>query len=330
MDPLSLLREHHMGNKPVMLQGDQIVFGTLRIPRDTPTAYRSQAGGTQAAQGGFYAIDQLWFFLQNSKLSHAQYLMACNKTRIKAVSLPDKRDLLAYLSGQTDHSAAIDLANAPLMGDLIDSTADQPSHKRHRSADGPRDALSEQQAQELVAQARKIVEAALDGPALIAVQPVADDGAAAAGAPAAEPSAGASRSRAQPGKRPAPMPTGAALDALIRSDLPDVELILERELRGASRSSLLLAPSKKVFAPRVEQILATLRAQASRAPTPRAPMPPSAVAAGARSGSGSKGGAGKGGAPAGVQPPPLLIVVPAALNCAINMWNVADFLTRGV
>ncbi|KAG8469968.1 hypothetical protein KFE25_006423 [Diacronema lutheri] len=350
MDPLSLLREHHTANKPVMLQGEHLVFGALRIPRDTPTAYRSQ-------QGAFYAIDQLWFYLQNAKMSHAQYLVACNKNKIRGVSLPDKRDLLAYLSGQTDSSAAVDFANAPLIGDVVASAAaEQPAHKRQRGADAPRDELGDARARELAAEARALVAAALDSPALLPAPPPTPLGGgvggetgvpAAAGAPAAAPAAddepGAIRGGARAGRRPAPMPSGEALDALIRTDLADVELVLERELRAASRSSQLIAPSRKAFAPRVEQILATLREQAARATAARAPPPPplaAAAAAGLRPASnGAARRPGKPGAPppagaarasaAPPQPPPLIIVVPAQASCTINMWNAADFIVRG-
>jgi len=329
MDPLSLLREHHMGNKPVLLQGEQMVFGNMRIPRDTQTAYRSQAGGSQATQGAFYTIDQLWFFLQNSKLSHAQYLMACNKNKFKGVSLPDKRDLLAYLSGQTDHSAAIDLTIAPLLADMMANAGDQPPQKRHRTSEGARDALSEQQTHELLTEARRLVGAALDGPALVPVPSA--DGEAEAGASAADADAAAGvRPRVKPRKRSAPMPSGAALEALSKADLLEVDQITEQELRTASRSSLLLAPSKKVFATRLTQLVDALRERTAKPPPGSRALPPPGQPPRGAPPSDGKGGAKWGKAGLASQPPPLIIVVPASTSCKINMWNAADFLVRGV
>jgi hypothetical protein len=333
MDPLSVLREHTTTNKPVVLQGSQMVFGGMRIPRDAPTAYKSLATKT------FYTIHQVWWYLQHHSLPHAEYITLCTQKKIRPVSLPDKFDLLNYLTGKSDHSNQIDLANAPLMGDLIAAAAEQPASKRHKPAEAAPDPLKDEQAQQLIAEARRIVAAALEGPALVPV-----DSDAADGAPAAEPEGGAGAGQASAKRlRPAPMPTGEALDALIRSDLPHVAQIMEREFRPATRSSLLLAPSGKQFASRTDLILKTLREQAAaRASGPadahRRAQP--SASQGAAPGQLSRGGSsatkptsgtgvpGKGGG--GGQSPALIIVVPAAVGTSkINMWNAGDFLLRG-
>jgi len=315
MDPLSLLREHNIAGKPVLLQGDQMLFGSQKLPRDTPTAYRS------LGNGAFYTIDQLWFFLQSSKMSHANYLMACNKNKIKAVSLPDKRDLIAYLSGQSDNSNNIDLANAPLVADVEAPTGELPSSQTARPAEAQKDIEDEQQLRELAAEARRMVREALEGPALIEVpaDPVLDSGAAAEGAPGVEPPVRRLKRKA------APMPTGDALRALVKADMPETERIRERELPGATRSSILLAANSKQFK-RVEQVVRSLQEQARTTPVgpPKGPPPPGGrpqppAQAVARPRSGPP-----------VAPPTLIIIVPAAITCTINMWNVADFLVRGM
>jgi hypothetical protein len=109
MDPLTLLREATIAKRPVVLKDDNLVFGKTAFARKTLTAYRSGLTGA----GEFYAIDSLWFLLQHKTAAHGTYVAECGKQGIKAVSLPDKRNLLAFLEGKTDSSPSIDLANAP-------------------------------------------------------------------------------------------------------------------------------------------------------------------------------------------------------------------------
>lgn len=109
MEPLNLLREFTSAKRPVTLKDDNLVFDKIAFARKTLTAYRSGLTGT----GEFYPLDSLWFLLQQATAPHGQYVAECGKQGIKAVSLPDKRTLLAFLQGKTDSSPSIDFANAP-------------------------------------------------------------------------------------------------------------------------------------------------------------------------------------------------------------------------
>ena len=109
MEPLNLLREFTSAKRPVTLKDDNLVFDKTAFARKTLTAYRSGLTGT----GEFYPLDSLWFLLQQATAPHGQYVAECGKQGIKAVSLPDKRALLAFLQGKTDSSPSIDFANAP-------------------------------------------------------------------------------------------------------------------------------------------------------------------------------------------------------------------------
>ena len=109
MEPLNLLREFTSTKRPVTLKDENLVFDKTAFARKTLSAYRSGLTGV----GGFYPLDSLWFLLQQAKVPHGQYVAECGKQGIKAVTLPDKRALLAFLQGKTDSSPSIDFANAP-------------------------------------------------------------------------------------------------------------------------------------------------------------------------------------------------------------------------
>ena len=104
-DPLTQLREFTIANREVTRQGEYLIFGGSRFPRSALTAYRERNG-----KGDYYALDSLWFFLQNSSDVHAQYVQKCGQEGIKVVSLADKKQLLSYLKGQISEAAAVDYA----------------------------------------------------------------------------------------------------------------------------------------------------------------------------------------------------------------------------
>jgi len=109
VDPLQLLREYTMARRPVVLEGDHLVFGEVRLPRATETAFRSLKG-----QGPPYTLDACWFLLQHEDAKFPDYLVECSRRRFPKVSLVDKKDLLAYLSGRST-SAPLHLSSASLL-----------------------------------------------------------------------------------------------------------------------------------------------------------------------------------------------------------------------
>lgn len=116
-DPLTLLREFTITKRPIELQGEHLVFGSTRFARSAQTAYREK-GGT----GEYYAIDSLWFLLENVSEKHGIYVQKCSQQGVKPVSLPDRKLLLQYLNGEVSESSSVDYARykpAQACGSLI-------------------------------------------------------------------------------------------------------------------------------------------------------------------------------------------------------------------
>lgn len=104
VDPLQLLREYTMARRPVVMEGDNLVFGEIRLPRSTETAFRSLKG-----QGPHYTLDACWFLLQHEDTKFPEYLVECSKHRFPKVSLVDKKELIAYLTGRSSSSPHISI-----------------------------------------------------------------------------------------------------------------------------------------------------------------------------------------------------------------------------
>ena len=101
-DPLTLLREYKLAKKPVVLEGDHIVFGSkLRFARGALTAYK-------ASGGKHYAIDSVWSLLQGK--TGAEYAKFISEQNIEAVAFKDRKTLLAYLEGKGDGGGNIDFS----------------------------------------------------------------------------------------------------------------------------------------------------------------------------------------------------------------------------
>eukprot|EP01137_Pigoraptor_chileana_P022710 Opistho-2@87903 len=100
-DPLLKLREFSSQNRPIVQDGDRVVFGDVAWPKSVQTNYKS-------ALGGLYTLEALLFFLQNATLPHPQYVAAGSQAQVAVVSLPDRRDLLSFLKGETQTSSKID------------------------------------------------------------------------------------------------------------------------------------------------------------------------------------------------------------------------------
>ncbi len=105
-DPLSLLRDFTINQKPVSLDGDFIVFDDVRFPRNTETAFKSLKG-----VGPPYTIDACWFMVQNADKKYTDYLMDCSKFKFPKISLVDKKELVSYLQGKIDSSPYITLTH---------------------------------------------------------------------------------------------------------------------------------------------------------------------------------------------------------------------------
>ncbi|KAL3505944.1 hypothetical protein ACH5RR_031326 [Cinchona calisaya] len=128
MDPLSALREYTIRNDLHKIQriGDDFRFGNeFTFPATIETAYRKHVKSTH------YTLETLHHFITNQHLRHAEYLQNANANRIPAVTLPDRKALLDYLTGKISSSDSIDFtmivipAGEPDAGDrnnLIEET----------------------------------------------------------------------------------------------------------------------------------------------------------------------------------------------------------------
>ncbi|CAN0423693.1 unnamed protein product [Ascophyllum nodosum] len=107
MEALSLLRAYTMGGKHIKNDGEYFVFGHRRVPKDTPTAWKSQVGGE------YYTVKQLMLLLEHINDPMGTYIAACTRHKEKWVASIEKMDVLNYLQGNTDSAAQIDKNAAP-------------------------------------------------------------------------------------------------------------------------------------------------------------------------------------------------------------------------
>lgn len=257
MEPLNLLREFTSAKRPVTLKDDNLVFDKTAFARKTLTAYRSGLTGT----GEFYPLDSLWFLLQQATAPHGQYVAECGKQGIKAVSLPDKRALLAFLQGKTDSSPSIDFANAPaaqpiaLPEDASAPTADAMDLELGLDDEAAleADAAEVEEKRKELEESKRQFAALLEQPGPNRPEPAKAAGAAegeamdvaaeeeAEGGAAEERPAG--KGAAKPAKPRAYALGGAKLFARDKQTTSKTRATLKREQRLRSRKSVLLADS---------------------------------------------------------------------------------------
>lgn len=106
MDPLTLLREYTIRNElhKIVRIGDDYRFGNdYSFPCTIETAYRSKH-----VQANRYTLETLINFITNHHLKHTDYIQQCRSLRIPAVTLPDRKPLLDYLTGKTASSDSIE------------------------------------------------------------------------------------------------------------------------------------------------------------------------------------------------------------------------------
>lgn len=139
-DPLQLLREFTISKRPVLLEGDALVFEDMRFPRSTETSFRSLKGA-----GAHYTLEACWFMLQHQDTKFADYLVECSKHRFPKVSLVDRKELVSYLTGKIDSSPYISLISpalisttpAPIPSSLASSYLAPFSHQPPHDASAP-------------------------------------------------------------------------------------------------------------------------------------------------------------------------------------------------
>ena len=100
-DPLSLLRQYNVNKKEIIEREDQIIFGEFSWPKNVKTNYLMWGAGKEGTMKDYYTLECLLFILKNVSLTHPVYVRQAAKENIPVVRRPDRKELLAYLNGET-------------------------------------------------------------------------------------------------------------------------------------------------------------------------------------------------------------------------------------
>jgi len=112
-DPLSLLRQYNIHRKQIVERDGNIIFGEFSWPKTVKTNYVIWGTGKDGSPKEYYTLECLLYLLNNINLQHPVYVRQSASEDIPIVRRPDRKDLLAYLKGDTQTAAAID-KSAPL------------------------------------------------------------------------------------------------------------------------------------------------------------------------------------------------------------------------
>ncbi|CAD7700574.1 unnamed protein product, partial [Ostreobium quekettii] len=150
MDPLRLLRKFAMEQdlRRVTRHAGKIDFGDdYSFSEDTPVPWRKSG-----KPGEFYSLLCVYYFLQNRKVAHTEYMKQATSARVPTVTIVDRRELEQYLTGKIDNAASIasvdELPVLRLRSAAAEAgdgpTADpslEPKSKRPRVADSRQDGM---------------------------------------------------------------------------------------------------------------------------------------------------------------------------------------------
>ena len=112
-DPLSLLRQYSMQRKQIIERDNNIIFGEFSWPKTVKTNYLIYGMGKDGVAKEYYTLECLLYLLKNIALQHPVYVRQAASEDVPIVRRPDRKDLLAYLRGETQSSTSID-KSAPL------------------------------------------------------------------------------------------------------------------------------------------------------------------------------------------------------------------------
>lgn len=127
-DPLSLLRQFHMQRKTIVERDNHIIFGEFSWPKTVKTNHVIYGcTGKDGTAKDYYTLECLLYLLKNITLQHPVYVRQAASEDIPIVRRPDRKDLLAYLKGETSTATSID-KSAPLeMPTQVKRTAEDSS-----------------------------------------------------------------------------------------------------------------------------------------------------------------------------------------------------------
>ena len=290
-DPLTLLRDCASANKPITETDTQILFGRVAFHKNAPTAYRA------STKDHFYTLEELLFFLNNNQKPIAQYVKDCGAKKFKPVSLPDRKNLLAYLTGKADSSPSIDFAAAPPVRPLDDEieepavSAEADKMQVEGYVDLEAAAGADAEAAEAAAAAKAILSRILQAENV--VQAGAD-----------EAKANASMDESTPSKRVGIL---EAARPYIRANRAVTKEIAKRERPLFTRRTLLQAPVASY--PVVTHILEEFRKRNASASSHKGIVDETG-------GKVSKNQLGS-----SRRPPSAIIIVPSGLTSIVSSWN---------
>ncbi|KAK3757491.1 hypothetical protein RRG08_050374 [Elysia crispata] len=112
-DVLSILRQYNVSKKEIVEKDDQVIFGEFAWPKNARTNYVAWGTGKFGVPKEYYTLDSILFLLKNVSLQHPLYVKEAVEANINVVRRPDRKDLLAYLNGESTTAASID-KSAPL------------------------------------------------------------------------------------------------------------------------------------------------------------------------------------------------------------------------
>lgn len=102
-DPLSMLRRFTTKRKLSKVRDEDgtLHFGDIKFAKQTPTRLRTHGSN-------HYSLGSLYLFFLHRKDKHTAYMKVCKEQNLVPVSLPQKRKVLAYLSGTADSIENLD------------------------------------------------------------------------------------------------------------------------------------------------------------------------------------------------------------------------------
>nr|CAX72991.1 Parafibromin [Schistosoma japonicum] len=126
-DVLSLLKEYHLNGKPIIETQSEVIFGDFAWPKTTKTNFLVWGSGKEGTPKDYYTLDCVVYLLRHIDLPHTQYVRQAASAGLPVVRLPDRRDLLAYLKGETttapniDRAAPVDISLRRIVTKQIDT-----------------------------------------------------------------------------------------------------------------------------------------------------------------------------------------------------------------
>jgi len=106
------------------LEGDFLVISGQKFPRKTKTPYKSK-------KDAWLELDQIWFLLANQNLNLGAYTLEAQKTGVQTISLPERKALISYMTGEAATSPLLDVAMFALSNvEQKDADSEQRGTKR--------------------------------------------------------------------------------------------------------------------------------------------------------------------------------------------------------